>query len=468
MIACPGCGGNLKFDIGYQNLHCSYCDAHYDPYQFDSKKKDGEEHKSYETTIFTCPECAGEIASTDNEVTGFCPFCGGSTIFYQRLSNELKPDFIIPFKKSKEDCKQIYQKKASKLLFLPSKFKKAQYIDGFRGIYIPYWSYNVSQTGELNLKGSKTHRSGDYVITEHYNLTGEMNNYYNGIGHDASSSLSDDISERIAPFNVHEKEKFTAGFLSGFYADTADVDSSVYKNDAIAFAAHRTTDEIRNVNEFKGYSPEISADGNYNGRITEVERVMYPVWFMSYRNKDAIAYATVNGQTGKVVADFPIDLKKFFAFTLALALLLFIPLNMFFTFKPTVVSGINAFLSAISLFMYLAEQNAINKKSNPSFDRGYLYMMKKTKRWDQDDEAKNHKKIKGTYRVIPIAASIIAIIISAIMAVSGSIHDELHYSVALVSTAFMAITLIYLILDYNKLIMRPLPQFRKKGGDDAA
>ena len=50
---------------------------------------------------------------------------------------------------------------------------------------------------------------------------------------------------------------------------------------------------------------------------------MFPVWFMSYRNGDRITYATVNGQTGKVAADLPIDIKKYLLFSGVLALIIF-------------------------------------------------------------------------------------------------------------------------------------------------
>ena len=54
--------------------------------------------------------------------------------------------------------------------------------------------------------------------------------------------------------------------------------------------------------------------------IGSVYRVFYPVWFMSYRNGNNITYATVNGQTGKVVADFPISTSRFILAALLAAL----------------------------------------------------------------------------------------------------------------------------------------------------
>ena len=104
MLSCPNCGGNLKFDIPSQQLSCEHCHTLFDPYDFDGKTSDAEESKTfdgdYEVTIFTCPQCGGEILSTDNAAAGFCSFCGASTILYSRISHEKRPNYIIPFQKT--------------------------------------------------------------------------------------------------------------------------------------------------------------------------------------------------------------------------------------------------------------------------------------------------------------------------------------------------------------------------------
>ena len=42
MYVCPGCAGNLKFDIARQQLICESCDTQIDPYSF-YKETDAEE-----------------------------------------------------------------------------------------------------------------------------------------------------------------------------------------------------------------------------------------------------------------------------------------------------------------------------------------------------------------------------------------------------------------------------------------
>ena len=317
MFSCPNCGGNLKFDIPSQQLSCEYCHELFNPYAFEDKKSDAEEEKSYESdyevTIFTCPQCGGEILSTDNAAAGFCSFCGASTILYSRISHERRPNYIIPFQKSKEDCKNAYRNLMRRAIFAPKELKDPKYIDSFRGIYMPYWAYYVTQQGSFCVKGKKEYRRGDYIYKDYYNLSGNIDAYYKGLSYDASSSFADNISEQLAPYDVKGMKAFTPSFLSGFYADTADVAPSIYQGNAKTTAQAQTLQQIKNIPDFKSYdiSASMGKNDSFHTETKEVDSTMFPVWFMSYRNKDRVAYITVNGQTGKLVADLPIDPKKY-------------------------------------------------------------------------------------------------------------------------------------------------------------
>lgn len=73
MYECPNCGGNLRFDIPTQSLFCDYCHTQLNPYSY-QKDHDAVETSTYDVNIFTCPQCGGEILSTENAATGFCSF----------------------------------------------------------------------------------------------------------------------------------------------------------------------------------------------------------------------------------------------------------------------------------------------------------------------------------------------------------------------------------------------------------
>lgn len=372
MYQCPNCGGRLIFDISSQSMLCEHCNTHYNPYKL-GEGNSAEENKEYDVTVFKCPQCGGEIMSTDNTIADFCSFCGASTVLESRISKELRPGYIITFSKTKQDCKNQYKKMMKRAWFAPKELKDEKYIDGFRGIYMPYWAYHVSQKGPVVLRGEKSKRRGDYIYTDHFNINGDMDCQYKGISFDASSSFDDNISEAIAPYDVKNMAGFTPAFLSGFYADTADVGCDVYMNDAIDMAGEETYDYVSNNIPLGGVSlheTESTIKSKCNAVIESVDRTLYPVWFLSYRNRDRVAYATVNGQTGKVSADLPVSIGRYFAGSALLAVPIFILLNMFFTLRPKVTLNVTAIIALITIILYVFELGKIKRRDQKLDDRG--------------------------------------------------------------------------------------------------
>lgn len=54
---------------------------------------------------------------------------------------------------------------------------------------------------------------------------------YKGFVYDASSNFSVNLSSAILPYDTEKKKEFSPAFLSGFYADTNDIDYEIYRND---------------------------------------------------------------------------------------------------------------------------------------------------------------------------------------------------------------------------------------------
>lgn len=574
MYECPNCGGALKFDIPSQQLKCDYCNTLLDPYtplkaknavdvvaepvsesteQAGSAENQDINHKpdmaqapykrkmrpTYEATVFTCPQCGGEILSTDHEAAGFCSFCGSPTIFEKRIQQEECPEFIIPFQKTKADCKQEYAKLMKRAIFAPKELKDPQYIDGFRGIYMPYWAYMVTHKGNAGFSGVKKYRRGDYDYTDQYRLSGYVDAYYKGMSYDASSSFDDTISETIAPYDVRGMKTFTPAFLSGFYGDTADVDSKVYEEDAKKFANERTYEVASKLPAFSGYGFQNDAKKNQefvsssvlHTHCEEVNSTMFPVWFLSYRKGDRVAYATVNGQTGKVSADVPVDVKKYLLGALALTVPVFIILNIMLSMKATSLLILAAILAVVSIFLYREEMKKVIQRENHEEDKG-LHSKTKAKKLNKK-QAKTKRDIKinkegsfislmnfvgiGFYIIVlfPLAtrllstfikgntifiivpvcivgiiASIwayrtwldwedrkkipgfagaaIAVLVATLIIICHPTSDIFYYAGTIISIVSVCFTILEMITTYNVLATRKLPQFNKTGGDDRA
>lgn len=383
MYECPNCGGNLWYDIPSGKIACRSCDSKFDPYEV-SEKNGAEEGTDYEVTVFTCPQCGGEIYSTDNTAAGFCTFCGSSAILESRLQREHRPGYIIPFQKTKDECKKSYIKMMRHAIFAPKELKSEKHISEFRGIYMPYWVYDIRQGGDnVSLQGATSRRVGDYIVTSHYLLDLDLQAYYKGISFDASSSFADAISEKLAPFDVKNMKRFTPSFLSGFYADTSDVDTSLYEEDARKLAVSRTKDFLekdKTVKKYKLEGADATIGKQLNTCVKSVDGAMFPVWFMAYKNKDRVAYATVNGQTGKVVADLPVDHKKYVVGSLILALPLFLLLNMFLTVTPDVLLSVVSMIAMAVTLLYGSQMKAIAVKEGKEDDKGAFVAKRRKQR----------------------------------------------------------------------------------------
>ena len=164
MFACPNCGAGLRFDIDTQRLQCDYCNSSVDVTEYHYEKS-AKANEDYDVTVFTCPACGGEIESTENEIIQFCPFCGASDVLSSRVEGRKRPSRIIPFRKTKEDCMEAFRKKTKKALFAPKELRDPSFLEGFRGIYLPYWEYKVVQSAAkegVSFEATKT--SGGYGI----------------------------------------------------------------------------------------------------------------------------------------------------------------------------------------------------------------------------------------------------------------------------------------------------------------
>lgn len=523
MYQCPNCSGNMKFYIPSQMLRCDYCTTEMDPYAF-HQQSDVEESNDFNVTIFTCPQCAGELMSTEYEATAFCSFCGASNILTSRISSEKRPSYIIPFQKTKEDCKASFHKMMKKSLYTPKQLRKVDNINGFRGIYMPYWFYNVSQKGPGRVKGTDCYRSGDYVITDHYNLDFYVDSEYDHISFDSSASFADNLSTAIAPFDVRKAKEFTPAFLSGFYADTADVIPEVYTEDATAIANKATYKQLTQTPAFRKYDIQDSGNNSqktllFNTQCSSVERAMLPVWFLSYRQGDRIAYAAVNGQTGKIAADLPVDPKRYLFGSLLTAIPLYILLNMFFTPTPTATLLWSIFFAIFTLILYTVEIFQIKRKDNDEDDKGMM-----SKKAFYNPNKTNRVKIPTTFLIIilvtlvcfcvftlpsfisismiditslgfiPIVASVVfsfiighnikqlkvtkkhygfigaslSLIISTFVIILNPVWDYIYYIGAIASIVAIFFSIYDLIYYFNILATRKLPQFNRTGGDDCA
>ena len=374
-MKCPSCNGVLYYDIKNKNLKCKYCKSVFDINDYDVNNA-AEENEFADGKLYTCKNCGAELISANDEAVSYCSYCGSEAILEGQISGIKRPKYIIPFRISKTECKNIYKKALERKAYVPSEFKDAEFIDRFRPFYIPYWMYQISfRKDDFDLEGYRSYTSGRYDYYEEYKLRAHVHNdgLY-GVPYDASRNFDDTIAEKIAPFNKKDIVEYKPGYLAGMYADSPNVEAEVYRDEVLEKATDMAFEDI--ADSFGSITLDLPNKKKRQEFLqTHYDRqdtIFLPVWFLTWKKNDRVAYAVVNGQSGKIHIDLPVDTKKFMTYSLAAAAVLFVLLTLFVSVTSRFVLWFSALLAYLVSVRYRKELKEIRDRENHVFDKGYL------------------------------------------------------------------------------------------------
>lgn len=296
IVKCPHCGGALEFNPQSGKMECQFCGSTYE------SESDivYENNENIECNIYTCTSCGAELMVNGVESSSFCAYCGQPTVVFSRISKEMKPDYIIPFRLTREQAFQNVREKFGKGAMVPNEIKNFQ-IEKMRGIYIPYFIYDMNYRDKQGLE----RRGGRNTPTVYYIREAECE--FKGILHDASKQLKDESANYLEPYNLSELIPFQPQYLSGFYADKYDLNQQEIIECGVKRAKEFFDAELIKRIGNPGVSIKCC---NPAYKIQRIQYALLPAWFITFRYKDEPYTILVNGQTGKVVGTVPFDKGK--------------------------------------------------------------------------------------------------------------------------------------------------------------
>ena len=327
---CPSCGGAIEFDSHSQKMKCPYCDTEFDletlkkydeQLSREAEQKDdisdwqtdpGKQWQEGETdgmNVYTCKSCGGEIVSDENTGATSCPYCGNPVILTERFRGALRPDMVIPFKLDKKAAKEAYYKHIKGRPLLPKVFRRENHIDEIKGIYVPFWLFDADVAADARYKATKVRiwsdSDYDYTETSYYSVDRSGNMSFVSVPVDGSSRMPDDLMESIEPYKVADAVEFQTAYLSGYLADKYDVDAQQSTDRARERMKESAQDVLRDT--VKGYASVIPENTNVRISGGDAKYALYPVWILNttWRGKKYIF--AMNGQTGRMTGDLPVD-----------------------------------------------------------------------------------------------------------------------------------------------------------------
>ena len=322
---CPCCGGAIAFDSQIQKMKCPYCDTEFEMEtlaQYDSElSQENPDSMQWEQVTsecwqeedgvhsFICESCGGEIIGDENTAATACPYCGNPVVVKTRFTGALKPDCVIPFQLDKEAAiaalKRHYQGKR----LLPKAFKDENHLQEIRGLYVPVWLFDGKAEADVRYKATKVRHWSDsrydYTETTYFSLSRSGQLAFADVPVDGSSKMDDAMMEAIEPYDMSRAVNFQTAYLAGYLADKYDVDAQESIQRANQRVKKSTEDAFaRTIMGYSSVIPEYSSVQLAQGRT---RYALVPVWLLHTKWNGKQYTFAMNGQTGKLVGDLPVD-----------------------------------------------------------------------------------------------------------------------------------------------------------------
>lgn len=352
---CPSCGGRLHFEAQTNNLACDFCgsrfrpedvEAYYsrkegpaaaeapsaaeasvdpghaveterveageDPIQAYLKRSRWDDKDAESMRAYNCSSCGAQLMVDQVTAIKQCPYCGNETIVPGQLADALRPDYLIPFKKTKEDAiaalKEYYRDKK----LLPKSFSDENHLNEIQGVYVPFWLYSTTANADANFSMTQVMTWSDsenlYTKTDHYAAERKGSIDFARVPVDGSTRMPDAHMDSIEPYDYSEMVPFSLGYLPGFLADRYDQNAEECKARAEERMGQSAQDALSHTVE--GYDT-VSLDGcSSSVEWNDIRYALLPVWMLHTRWNGQDFLFAMNGQTGKLIGDLPISWKR--------------------------------------------------------------------------------------------------------------------------------------------------------------
>ena len=337
---CPSCTGPLHFDGKSGKLECEYCGTAYDVAEIEALYAEKEEkanaaaekeaaRSSAENSwdaegdmrTYTCPSCGAELICDSSTAATSCPYCGNPSVVPGQFDGTQRPDYVIPFKMTKDEAVAALKKHYKGKVFLPKAFSEHNHIEQIQGVYVPFWLFDGDADADMTFHATRsfTRTEGDYRVTttEHFQVRRAGNVAFSRIPTDASSKMPDDHMDSIEPFDYDELKPFSTAYMPGYLADKYDVSEEECAPRAEERCRNSAREAMRN--SVSGYASVIQETEYIDLHRQPAQYAMLPVWLLSTKWNGKNFLFAMNGQTGKMAGDLPVSWGKFWACFAAIA-----------------------------------------------------------------------------------------------------------------------------------------------------
>lgn len=336
---CPNCGAKLEFVPDKQKFCCEYCLSEFDENQINELAQqvlDNEREKNERrnnpppeapltseeerantefeenTRLYQCPTCGAQIVADNNTAASFCYYCHNPVILKGRVQGMFRPSKVLPFAFGKEKAIEYFNEWAGNKTFVPKDLVSEKQIEKMTGLYVPFWIADATTLTNYSAVGKKvktwTQGNYRYTNTKEYEVLRELQTHYYGVPGDGSKKIEDALMESIEPYDYKQLKDFDMAYLSGFFADKYDVTKEEMYPRIYDRMRDNNNESVKKL--VTGYTYVNHEQISNNTTQLKWHYMLLPVWFMTFNYQGKVWEYAINGQTGKIAGELPIDPKK--------------------------------------------------------------------------------------------------------------------------------------------------------------
>lgn len=260
-----------------------------------------------------CNNCGATILLDPKSLTHVCPFCGSSSVVQHAFDHDkMRPRYLVPFTVESQPAMSNIKDWLGSSWMTPSDLQKRAGLDELTGIYLPYWTFTAttSATWKAEVGHTRTRRDSK-GRTQTYTVwkweSGSVRLPIRDLLVAGTAKLNQRLLDEVDQFNLGSLVEYEPSYLAGFNAQTYDIGLDTawssgreIMRDQTKSACYQqaSTSKVRNFSMNLDYADEVW------------RYVLLPVYLTTYQYDGKAFSVMVNGQSGIIIGQRPIEWRK--------------------------------------------------------------------------------------------------------------------------------------------------------------
>ena len=259
-----------------------------------------------------CEDCGGSVAFQEDKPLPECPFCGSTKQVPRPLDRQIRPpSFWLPFETSQDEADEAFRIFASSSFWYPKDIRTASL--ELKMVLLPAWVWN----GHI-----ETHYNGQvraHSPSGYRPVSGSESMHMHQVWIPSSKALTVSEINQLAPFPTEGAQVLDKMPSIPFELGELTERIALHQAKHVMSSTHRN--RISNAEGLRDLNTS-SVFEDMNGQPS-----LIPIFIGVYRRKDKYYRVLVNGTTGKLIGEAPLDWVKIWATIIIVVSIILVAVN---------------------------------------------------------------------------------------------------------------------------------------------